>query len=106
MSSDGCLFCRLASEGDHVSASPNFVAIRDINPKAEVHILVLPKRHLPTFREIGELTEAEAKEMLEFVAATARGAGLDDYALRIHVGADAGQEVFHLHWHVLGRPRP
>jgi histidine triad (HIT) family protein len=102
--SDGeCLFCRLAREGDHVRSSERFVAIRDINPKADVHLLVLPRRHMPTFREVGELDPDEAKEMLDFVAETAREAGLTDYRLQIHVGPGGGQEVFHLHWHVLGR---
>ncbi len=41
--------------------------------------------------------------MLEFVAETAREAGLEDYKLQINVGAKAGQTVFHLHWHILGR---
>ena len=83
------------------------MAIRDINPKADVHLLVLPKRHLATFREIAELSPDEAKEMLDFVARTARDAGLEDYVLRIHVGRGGGQEIFHLHWHVLGeRMRP
>ena len=100
--SDKCLFCRLAREGDHVASSERFVAIRDINPKAPVHLLVLPRRHLATFREIGELSAEEAKEMLEFVADTASEAGLEDYLLRIHVGRGGGQEIFHLHWHVLG----
>ena len=100
--SEQCLFCRLAREGDHVASSERFVAIRDINPKAPVHLLVLPRRHLPTFREIGELPADEAKEMLDFVAETARDAGLEDYQLRIHVGRGGGQEIFHLHWHVLG----
>lgn len=104
MSPEGCLFCRLAGEGDHVGASKGFVAIRDINPKADVHLLVLPKRHLETFREVGEFSAAEAKEMLDFVASTARDAGLRDYALRVHVGAGAGQEIPHLHWHILGSP--
>ena len=63
---------------------------------------MLPRRHLATFREIGELSPAEAKEMLEFVADTASEAGLEDYLLRIHVGRGGGQEIFHLHWHVLG----
>jgi len=44
--------------------------------------------------------------MLEFVAETARAVGLDDYRVAVHVGAGAGQTVFHLHWHILGgRPR-
>jgi histidine triad (HIT) family protein len=104
VSPDDCLFCRLAGEGDHVARSDGFVAIRDNNPKAPVHLLVLPKRHLDTFREVSELQADEAKELLDFVAETARGAGLTDYQVRIHVGPGGGQEVFHLHWHILGSP--
>jgi histidine triad (HIT) family protein len=98
-----CLFCRLAREGEHVRSSERFVAIRDINPKADVHLLVLPRRHIPTFRDVGQLGPGEAKEMVDFVAATAREAGLEDYRLQINVGRGGGQEVLHLHWHVLGR---
>ena len=83
-------------------ASDGFVAIRDINPKAETHLLVLPERHLDSFREIGELPADEAKRMLDFVAETAREAGLEDYRVLVNVGAGAGQTIFHLHWHVLG----
>ena len=83
-------------------ASDEFVAIRDINPQAETHLLVIPKRHVPTFREIGEFPPDEAKRMLEFVAETARVAGLEDYKVVVNVGAGAGQTIFHLHWHVLG----
>jgi histidine triad (HIT) family protein len=101
--SSDCLFCTLASTGEHVRASDAFVAIRDIRPKADVHLLVLPRRHIPTFREVGDLTPDEAKEMLDFVAETAREAGLEDYRLQVNVGRGGGQEVFHLHWHVLGR---
>jgi histidine triad (HIT) family protein len=97
-----CLFCRLVREGDHVSTGDGFVAIRDIAPKADVHLLVLPKRHVPSFREVAEFPAEEAKRMLDFVAETARDAGLDDYRVLVNVGEDAGQTVFHLHWHVLG----
>ena len=100
---DDCLFCGLAREGEHVGASEHFVALHDINPKAEVHLLVLPKRHLATFRDIVQLDAGEAKEMLDFVAETAKRAGLEDYQLRIHVGRGGGQEIPHLHWHILGR---
>ena len=56
-----------------------FVAIHDINPQAETHLLVLPERHVDTFRDVGEFPADEAKRMLEFVAetrATARPRGL------------------------------
>ena len=78
------------------------MAIRDINPKADTHLLVLPERHVDSFREIGEFPAEEAKRMLEFVADTARTAGLDDYRVVVNIGEGGGQTVFHLHWHVLG----
>jgi histidine triad (HIT) family protein len=89
-------------EGDHVGRADGFVAIRDINPKAETHLLVLPERHVDTFRDVGEFTRDEAKGMLQFVAATARDAGLTDYRVLVNVGPGGGQTIFHLHWHVLG----
>ena len=102
MSPPECLFCRIVADGDHVHKAEGFVAIRDINPKAKVHLLVLPERHVETFRDVGEFPEAEAKRMLEFVADTARGVGLEDYRVIVNVGPGGGQTIFHLHWHVLG----
>ena len=99
---ESCLFCRLVAEGDHVHADDGFVAIRDINPIAETHLLVLPERHVDTFRDIDVFPDAEAGRMLRFVADTASAAGLDDYKVLVNVGAGGGQTVFHLHWHVLG----
>ena len=97
-----CLFCRLVRDGDHVHRADGFVAIRDIAPKAPTHMLVLPEHHVETFRDVAEFDADEAKRMLEFVAETARVAGLDDYRVVVNVGEGAGQTVFHLHWHVLG----
>jgi histidine triad (HIT) family protein len=97
-----CLFCQLAQEGDHVAKTDGFVAIRDINPKAETHLLVLPERHVETFKDVAAFPPDEAKRMLEFVAETAREAGLENYRVLVYVGPGAGQTVFHLHWHVLG----
>jgi histidine triad (HIT) family protein len=85
-----------------VNRTDGFVAIEDIAPKADVHLLVLPERHIETFRDIGEFPPDEAKRMLDFVAETARAAGLEEYRLMVFVGPGAGQTVFHLHWHILG----
>jgi histidine triad (HIT) family protein len=85
-----------------VRAADGFVAVRDIAPKADTHLLVLPERHVSSFREISEFSADEAKRMLDFVAATAKDAGLEDYRVLVNVGEGAGQTVFHLHWHVLG----
>ena len=100
-----CIFCKIhAGElpATIVNRGDGLLAIEDINPKADVHVLVIPEQHIETFRDIGELDKGEAKAMLDFVADTARKAGLDEYRLMIFCGADAGQTVFHLHWHVLG----
>jgi histidine triad (HIT) family protein len=106
VSQPDCLFCKLYAEGDHVRKADGFVAVNDINPKAPVHLLVIPERHVETFREIAEFPAEESKRMLEFVAETAREAGVEDYQVIVNVGRGAGQTVFHLHWHVLGGGRP
>ena len=96
------LFCKLYREGDHVATTKGFVAIRDIEPKAPVHLLVIPEHHIDTFRDVSELGAGETHRMLEFIADTAREVGLEDYRVQVNVGPTAGQTVFHLHWHVLG----
>ncbi|HYZ18849.1 MAG TPA: HIT domain-containing protein [Gaiellaceae bacterium] len=101
MSAD-CLFCRLVAEGDHVRRADGFVAIEDINPKADTHLLILPERHVASFREVGEFPADEAKRMLDFIAETARESGLEDYRVVVNVGEGGGQTIFHLHWHLLG----
>src|SRR4029450_8077115 len=99
---DDCLFCELYREGEHVHKAEGCVALRDINPRADTHLLVIPERHVETFRDIGGLPPEEGKGRLEFVADTARAAGLEDYKVVVNVGAGAGQTIFHLHWHILG----
>ena len=102
MTNDQCLFCKLVREGDHVNKADGFVAVRDIYPKAETHLLVLPERHVDTFRDVGAFPPEEAKRMLDFVAETARKDGLEDYRVLVNVGPGGGQTIFHLHWHILG----
>ena len=99
---DDCLFCTLYRDGDHVASADGFVAIRDINPQADVHLLVLPERHIASFHEIAEFPPDETKRMLDFIADVAAREGLNDYRVVVNAGPGAGQTVFHLHWHVLG----
>jgi histidine triad (HIT) family protein len=99
---EDCLFCKLAREGDHVHAADGFAAINDINPQAPVHVLVLPERHVDTFRDVSAFSGDEASRMLSFVAETAAKVGLEDYRVVVNVGPGGGQTVFHLHWHILG----
>jgi histidine triad (HIT) family protein len=99
---EDCLFCKLYREGDHVAATDGFVAIRDINPQAPIHLLVIPEHHIDSFREIAEFSADEDKRMLEFIADVAAREGLTDYRVAVNVGPTAGQTVFHLHWHIKG----
>ena len=100
--SDDCLFCTLYREGEHIAVTDGFVAIRDVNPLAPVHLLVIPERHIGSFREIAEFPPDEAKRMLGFVAEVAAREGLTDYRVVVNVGPSAGQTIFHLHWHIMG----
>lgn len=99
---EDCLFCQLVAEGDHVHSADGFVAIRDINPISETHLLVLPERHVDTFKDVAAFPDQEAARMVRFVAETAEIAGLEGYRVLVNVGATGGQTIFHLHWHVLG----
>jgi histidine triad (HIT) family protein len=99
---EDCLFCSIAREGAYVNKGKGFVAINDINPQAPVHVLVIPERHVDTFRDVEAFDARESKRMLEFVAETAEKVGLTDYRVLVNVGPTAGQTIFHLHWHILG----
>ena len=96
-----CLFCALFREGEHVASTDGFVAIRDINPQAQTHLLVIPERHVPSFHEIAQFSADEDKRMLDFIAEVAAREGLTDYRVAVNAGAGAGQTIFHLHWHIL-----
>ncbi len=98
---EDCLFCKLYREGEHVAAAEGFVAIRDINPQATTHLLVIPERHIASFHQIAEFSADEDKRMLDFIAEVAAENGLTDYRVVVNAGAGAGQTIFHLHWHVL-----
>ena len=102
MSPGACLFCDIVGTGVYIRRADGFVAIEDINPTAEVHVLVVPERHIDTFRQVGEFSPDEARRMLEFIAETARSLGLEDYRVLCNVGPGGGQRIFHLHWHLLG----
>ena len=62
---EDCLFCGLVAEGDHVATADGFVAIRDINPLSETHLLVLPERHIDTFKDIDAFRAGGREEQAE-----------------------------------------
>ena len=87
---------------EHVYEDEHFLAFKDIQPKAPVHFLVVPKTHSA---RLDEMLDAQGREevgaLVEAAIKTARANGVKDYRLVVNVGAGAGQEVFHTHVHVL-----
>lgn len=107
MTAPDCPFCRIAAgaiPAAVVARDDGFLAFEDIAPKAPVHLLVIPERHVASIAGVAGLSEAERAAMLPFVAATAAAAGLDGSGYRVTTnhGPDARQSVLHLHWHVMG----
>ncbi len=100
-----CLFCKIASgeiPSDKVYEDEYVYAFRDINPQAPVHILVIPKEHIGSVGDVTAENSALAAKCLEAAAKIAKQEKLDNgFRLISNCGADAGQTVFHLHFHIL-----
>ena len=102
-----CLFCRIVAgeiPATIVKRTESAVAFRDIDPRAPVHVLVIPTRHLAAVRDAGPGEDAMVGGLLRFAAEVATELGLDAGGYRIvtNTGKDAGQSVDHLHFHLLG----
>jgi histidine triad (HIT) family protein len=104
-----CLFCRIASkelDSEMVYESEDVVAFKDINPGAPVHVLVVPRLHISSAHELGSKHGALLGEVFETIAQLARDNGIEDgHRIVTNVGADAGQSVHHIHFHLLGGRR-
>ena len=100
-----CLFCKIAAgeiPSDRVYEDESVVVFRDVNPKAPTHVLAIPRRHIAS---AANLTDADAKLLAALFGALrhiAEEGGLRGYRIVTNVGAEAGQSVFHLHFHLLG----
>ena len=110
MSENDCIFCKIVRgemESEVVHDEEGVLAFRDISGKAPVHVLVIPKEHISSLAEMRRLPDAVAKRIFEVAQEVAQKMGVGDsgYAFRINNGPDAGQEVFHLHAHVMGGKR-
>jgi len=100
-----CLFCKMIAgeiTPDKVYENDRLLAFRDINPQAPSHILIIPKQHVATLNDLDE--PSLAGELLLTVKKIAEMEGLteDGYRTIINCNVNGGQEVYHLHLHVLG----
>jgi len=107
MSEQGCLFCRITAKeipAEFVHQDDRAVVIRDLNPQAPTHLLVIPKGHIESLDDASQKDEALLGHLLRVAARVANAEGLAEggYRTVINNGAGAGQSVFHLHVHVLG----
>jgi histidine triad (HIT) family protein len=105
-----CIFCKIAEheiDSDIVHETDNVVGFRDTNPQAPTHILLIPKEHIPSVRELRDEHGALLAEMMKAAAHLAKAERIDESGWRIvtNVGSDAGQTVHHLHFHLLGGRR-
>lgn len=103
--SQDCLFCRIASgeiRANVVDESPGCLAFRDVNPEAPVHVLVIPKRHISSLKDLDD--PALLGEMLDLLRRIAVSEGVSESGYRtvVNTGPDGGQSVFHLHAHLMG----
>jgi histidine triad (HIT) family protein len=104
--SDNCIFCKIARgeiPSRRVYEDDDVFAFHDINPVAPVHFMLVPKRHLVSLMEADDSHAALLGKMLVLASKLAREQGLENgFRTVINSGKGGGQEVFHLHIHVIG----
>ncbi|PIS30771.1 MAG: histidine triad nucleotide-binding protein [Candidatus Marinimicrobia bacterium CG08_land_8_20_14_0_20_45_22] len=104
---EDCIFCKIASGQfgtEFLYESDEIVAFRDIHPRAPIHFLVIPKKHIPKVSDVQPEDEALIGKMVAVANIVAKQEKISEsgYRLVFNCGRDSGQDVFHIHLHVLG----
>ena len=102
--SEDCIFCKIINgdfNTEFIYENDKLVVFKDINPKAPVHLLVVPRLHVPSLNELND--KELLGDLLMGVKEVTKKIGLKSYRTQINTGKEAGQEVFHLHIHILGK---
>jgi histidine triad (HIT) family protein len=102
-----CIFCKIAEgaiPSKKVFENEHVLAFHDINPGAPVHVLIIPKKHIPTMNDVADEDLALIGEIHRAARNIAREMGIAEsgYRLSNNCNKDGGQEVFHLHYHLMG----
>ena len=117
---DNCIFCKIAAKqipAKILYEDEDVVAFHDINPAAPVHFLIVPRKHIPTLADCTDSDQALLGKMTLLAPRLAKqegcgysadggGRGSGGFKTQFNTGPDGGQEVYHIHMHVLGGPRP
>ena len=101
---EDCIFCRIINgdfNTEFVYETDKLVVFKDINPKAPIHLLVVPKLHVESLNELDD--KDLLGDLLMGVKEVTKKIGLKSYRTQINTGKEAGQDVFHLHIHILGK---
>lgn len=111
MSADpSCIFCKIIAgqiPSKKVYEDEHLLAFHDIHPWAPVHVLIVPKRHIPSMAEVTPADQALLGHMMVLAPQLMAELGVKGgFRQIINTGTDGGQEVYHLHLHVMGGPRP
>jgi len=104
---EGCIFCRIVNKdipARIVHEDDEVLAFEDINSKAPVHVLIIPKEHIASLNDLPKEREPLLSRILVKARAVAaeRGIAKSGYRIVLNTGPDSGQEVFHIHFHLLG----
>ena len=101
-----CLFCNISQgsiPSDIVYEDDQVIVFKDIYPKADVHLLMIPRRHIGSLNELNPAHDALVSHMMRLLPKVARDQGLENgFRTIINTGPGGGQEVYHLHMHILG----
>jgi len=105
-----CIFCQIAAgkvPSDIIYQDEELIAFRDINPQAPTHLLIIPKRHIPSLIQVTEAELSVMGRMVNIANQLAKGEGVAEsgYRLVMNCGEEGGQIVPHLHLHLLGGRR-
>jgi len=107
---ESCIFCKIVRgeiPGKKVYEDADILAFHDIRPLAPVHFMIIPKRHVASLAECDSSHQAVLGKMLAMAPRLAREQGsTDGFRVIVNTGRVGGQEVYHLHMHVVGGPEP
>jgi len=101
-----CLFCNIAKgekKAEIVYENDKVIAFKDIHPKAPVHLLIVPKKHIPSLFHLEIKDKTLMGELILVAQKIAKEKNLKGYRLKINVGRPAGQIIDHLHLHLLAK---